>query len=704
MRRPERLTRRRLLKLAGGATVFALSEHKRWPHARAVSAAERSRWTFDIPVSGQGTVETEVIDPGHPYTAVVAAWQGVAPSATAADAVSVEIMTSTDGQSWSDWIVLDRDHHAPVKEDGWRHHGPLLGPGSLIRMRLTAPDDVVVSAARVTMVDTASQRTLAAAPGDLIDGLIIPRASWGADESYRFVNQDADQGVVWPPSYAPVWKIVVHHTDTQFGWDDPAAIVRAVYYYHAIILGWGDIGYNYLVDYLGNVYEGRYGGENVIGGHALEFNTGSMGISLVGNYETVEPTTEALDGLAKTIAIRAPQVDVTSATDWLTWANVPNLCGHGDVLDTACPGSLLYAKLPLVRGWVAGTGPIELPPPIKLEDPTILQFSVWPDVVDPGDVVEVRAVITNEGRDPLPTQGPDPGFIYDEGQNFASAGYPKVEGCYRLCVAVSGEGETPRPYRWGFGSPLAHGEKREILGYIRMESFGPKTFSASVIKEFVRYFDQDRGTQTIYAVHPLVSRAAPSTDPSQTYFDVTGHNVGPSFYGYWQSHGGLHRFGYPLTELFEEQSQVDGNTYLVQYFERGRFEWHPEYIGTEDEVLLGLLGLELTENRQSEAPFLPIEPFTSTDELVYFPETGHSTSYRFLNYWQTNGGAMALGYPISEKYEEVSETDGTTHLVQYFERIRLEYHPQFEDPAEQIKLGHLGREVLINRGWLPGAE
>jgi hypothetical protein len=176
------------------------------------------------------------------------------------------------------------------------------------------------------------------------------------------------------------------------------------------------------------------------------------------------------------------------------------------------------------------------------------------------------------------------------------------------------------------------------------------------------------------------------------------------FASYWRNNGDLKRFGYPLTEPFNETSVVDGNTYLTQYFERARFEWHPEFAGTEYEVLLGLLGVERTLHRVTERPFQPVLPFPDTDEVIYVPETGHTMSYRFLQYWRDNGGLPIFGYPISEKFEEISQTDGEIHLVQYFERNRFEYHPQFPEPEKQILLGHLAREILIDRDWLPGAE
>ena len=79
-------------------------------------------------------------------------------------------------------------------------------------------------------------------------------------------------------------------------------------------------------------------------------------------------------------------------------------------------------------------------------------------------------------------------------------------------------------------------------------------------------------------------------DPHQVYFEATGHTLGGTFLTYWNRYGGLPVFGYPLSEEFQELSTTDGKTYTVQYFERARFESHPEYAGTPNEVLLGLLG------------------------------------------------------------------------------------------------------------------
>jgi hypothetical protein len=178
-------------------------------------------------------------------------------------------------------------------------------------------------------------------------------------------------------------------------------------------------------------------------------------------------------------------------------------------------------------------------------------------------------------------------------------------------------------------------------------------------------------------------------DPHQAgvaFLAPTGHTLRDPFLSYWQQHGGLAQFGYPLSEPFSEQS----NTYTVQYFERNRFEYHPEN-PTGQQVLLGLLGVSLTNGRN----FATSQAFPSTADYVYFPQTQHSlgNSSGFLKYWQQHGGLAIYGYPISEELIENGYT------VQYFERNRFEYHPELPDPYK-VSLGLLGSELLRDFGWI----
>jgi hypothetical protein len=193
-----------------------------------------------------------------------------------------------------------------------------------------------------------------------------------------------------------------------------------------------------------------------------------------------------------------------------------------------------------------------------------------------------------------------------------------------------------------------------------------------------------------------VGSAKPLSIANNIYFKETGHNLSNVFRTYWEQNGGVNLFGYPISEELQE------NGLTVQYFERARFEYHPENNGTNNNVQLGLLGLEATASRKAagEAPFQPIAPVPAGDKTLYFAQTGHSVKDGFKDRWQALGGVARLGYPISEEFPEVNPLDGQVYTVQYFERIRLEYHPAESDPNRVYQLGLLGLQTLKARAEL----
>jgi hypothetical protein len=203
------------------------------------------------------------------------------------------------------------------------------------------------------------------------------------------------------------------------------------------------------------------------------------------------------------------------------------------------------------------------------------------------------------------------------------------------------------------------------------------------------------------AASGLAMPVMPSGASGSSYFSQTSHNLAGAFKQYWELHGGLAQFGYPKTEPFRELNPADGQIYLVQYFERNRFEYHPELAGTAHEVLLGLLGNQVTEQRRAggEAPFNRIDN-PNRPEQRYFPETGHSLSAQFRAYWEATGGLGVYGYPISEPFVEVNPADGQGYWVQYFERNRFEYHPELAGTPYEVLLGLLGNQVLQQKGVL----
>jgi glucose/arabinose dehydrogenase len=193
---------------------------------------------------------------------------------------------------------------------------------------------------------------------------------------------------------------------------------------------------------------------------------------------------------------------------------------------------------------------------------------------------------------------------------------------------------------------------------------------------------------------PAVRLAAQLPGASRC-FQQTGKCLRGAFLNYWFRHGGLQQFGLPLTNELSEQLG-DGKTYTVQYTERARLEYHPENKGTQYEVLLGRLGVELAAPRAAEQPFKPVQPCQNCGQL-FFPETKHALHPQLAEYWSLNGGIPVFGYPLSEGFQERSPTDGKTYLVQYFERNRLEYHPENKGTAFEVLLGLLGVQTYQGR-------
>jgi spore germination protein len=181
----------------------------------------------------------------------------------------------------------------------------------------------------------------------------------------------------------------------------------------------------------------------------------------------------------------------------------------------------------------------------------------------------------------------------------------------------------------------------------------------------------------------------PGASTGKLYFPETGHSLGGAFLKYWRTNGGLPIYGYPLTEEFIETSPTNGKQYTVQYFERNRFEYHPENQPPND-VLLGLLGVQVTGQRV----FPPADNPATGIDTVFFPQVLHTLSNPFLGYWQKYGGLAQFGYPISEPVLERSATDGQTYTVQYMERARFEYHPEYTGTDAEVLLGLLGRDIL----------
>lgn len=186
--------------------------------------------------------------------------------------------------------------------------------------------------------------------------------------------------------------------------------------------------------------------------------------------------------------------------------------------------------------------------------------------------------------------------------------------------------------------------------------------------------------------------------PDETCFKETGRCISGRFAAYWAENGGLPVFGFPITTAAYEVNGDTGDMYLTQWFERNRFELHPEEAAPYD-VLLGRLGNDAL-NQQGRA--WESLPKASSTAAHYFKATGHAIAHApFWQYWSTHGlefdpsqdisegeSLALLGLPLTEPQIE-RNSSGDTVLTQWFERARLEDHG-----AQGVLLGRLGDEVV----------
>jgi hypothetical protein len=287
---------------------------------------------------------------------------------------SVEFRTRSADGKWSLWRAA-----APEAEDGpdapersragWRIGNPYwTGPSDAIQYRTRG----TVSRLRAHFVRSLATAVPARTTSVANSPEIIGRIGWGADESIRRAA----------PAFADALRLaVVHHTagSNTYTRAESAAIVRAIQVYHVRGNGWNDLGYNFLVDKYGQVFEGRYGGmeRNVVGAHAEGFNTGSVGVAVLGNYDAATVTPAAQAALTQLLAWRldVAHLDPIQLVSFVSGGNprfpagVPltlrAIVGHRDTGFTDCPGDRLYARLGSLAQGIAQTG---LP---KLYAPTV---------------------------------------------------------------------------------------------------------------------------------------------------------------------------------------------------------------------------------------------------------------------------------------------------------------------------------------------
>lgn len=269
----------------------------------------------------------------------------------------------------SDLETVDAEPTDVAESDTTSSSSSALGP---IAQQTDSPTAAATTVAQTSTGSTTGGSAISPAAATLLAATttanslpvaVTTRSEWGANESY----------MTWTPAYYEADHVVVHHTagTNSYTAAQSASIVNGIYYYHAVTLGWGDIGYNFLVSKYGQVFEGRYGslsaaaGKMVAGGHALGVNNGTMGISMMGDFTSTSPTSAQLSAVGKMAGWFLARQGITSSTGSSSFVmgspsalikypkgstqNFTYIFAHRDVNYTTCPGDVGYSKMSQIR-------------------------------------------------------------------------------------------------------------------------------------------------------------------------------------------------------------------------------------------------------------------------------------------------------------------------------------------------------------------
>ena len=352
-----RLTRRQAVKLGAAAAALGALRPGRAPAAPL--AAES--FSLDLPspagAAAAGWHTTRVFAAPRRFDLIGLGW-------TRGSRVRAQVRARRRGGGWTRWTTLHAaGDHGPDAGRGAAGTDPvwtgaadefqlrLNGRPRALRARFVRSGPAARAARRRALLAHSARRRQTGAPP------IIPRSQWGGDSVPPRTG----------PAYGQVQLAFVHHTvnANDYGPEDSVAIVLGIARYHRDHNGWNDIGYNFLVDQYGQIFEGRAGGIElaIVGAQAQGFNSVSTGAACIGTFTAVAPPPAAIDALARLLGWklsvhRVPTqgtVGVTSAGGETnrypagTPVTFERIAGHRDGNATECPGDLLYAGLPDLR-------------------------------------------------------------------------------------------------------------------------------------------------------------------------------------------------------------------------------------------------------------------------------------------------------------------------------------------------------------------
>ncbi|HUA11887.1 MAG TPA: N-acetylmuramoyl-L-alanine amidase [Solirubrobacteraceae bacterium] len=294
-------------------------------------------------------------------------------------AAAIRLRFRGAGGRWSEWVSAGEAGHGPDVPAAGPVTGEPVWTGGTRTVQLVP--DRPLAGARLRTVDVsagagARNRARPAASRPLAE----PRLDAGAGQPAIWARS-AWAGSDSPPAVAPEYGNVelafVHHTDNPNGYSpgEVPAMVRGIYVFHRFVNGWNDIGYNFLVDLYGGIWEARAGGidQSVVGAQAGGFNTSSTGVAMLGTFSSVDISSAARRSLEALLSWKlalhgvpsAGEVTVRATRGAQRWSIhrpgerviLPRIAGHRQADLTDCPGNVLFAHLPSVRQTVHGSFP-----------------------------------------------------------------------------------------------------------------------------------------------------------------------------------------------------------------------------------------------------------------------------------------------------------------------------------------------------------